>query len=356
MKRTTIDFMLEPAMTILESHEFSPQDTELLERFMRGDRRALARLITRFDNGEDPSPWLHAIESAGRVIKPNIIGVTGPPGAGKSTLIGALIPLVRKRDFSIAVIAVDPESPYTGGAILGDRIRMGRHVIQDEKVYIRSLSSRGSSGGLSRSARSICRLLGAFGFDLIILETVGAGQAELSVMDAADLVLLLLVPGTGDGIQWEKAGQMEIADVFALNKADLPGSEALEAALRAALENGYVHGPSQDGELIAISPKKTLWNGPPPVVKTVAADAIGIDELIDYLLEGLALVATKPDSWRSPVRRRIRAGLEEFFERKMRLLNLQHDFMESLTASVRLGNRPLEEAIQVAWNKLDGIH
>jgi LAO/AO transport system ATPase len=336
------------------------EDQALLAEFRNGGRRALARLISRFDNGEDPRPWLRLIEPAGAAATPRVIGITGPPGGGKSSLIGCLIPAIRQRALSVAVLAIDPESPFTGGAILGDRIRMGRHHVDDPGVYIRSLSSRGSAGGLSRSTRSICRLLAAFGFDLILLETVGAGQSELSVMDAADLVLLVLVPGTGDSIQWEKAGQVEIADVFALNKADLPGIDALESALRSALEHGFLTSLPAPGEdchgarLIPITPgivaaQRSLWNGVAPIVRTVAIEGEGTGELLDNLVEGLRRLGGRPDPWRSPVRRRLRAGMEEEFERRMRLMNLDQAKMETLTEAVRSGRSTLEEAIQEAW-------
>lgn len=346
--------------------KLSEQDLALLESFKQGNRRALARLITRADNGENMQPWLSALEPKGESVTPNVLGVTGPPGAGKSSLIGCLIPTIRKRNLSVAVLAVDPESPFTGGAILGDRIRMGRHLVDDPGVYIRSLSSRGSAGGISRSTRTVCRLLAAFGFDLILLETVGAGQAELSVMDAADLVLLVLVPGTGDSIQWEKAGQVEIADVFALNKADLPGIDALESALRSALEHGFLppcpaptdHHYALPAAMVPITNipgRHSLWPDVPPVVRTIGNDGEGVDTLLDKLLEGLRLLSERPDPWRSPVRRRLRAGLEDEFERRLRLFYLNHGATEELTEKVRSGGITLEGAIKAAWDSLNRL-
>lgn len=343
----------------------SAADQALLEQFRQGSRRALARLISRVDNGEDVKPFLDALQPEGEDVTPKVIGVTGPPGAGKSSLIGCLIPEIRKRNMRVAVLAVDPESPFTGGAILGDRIRMGRHYVDDLGVYIRSLSSRGSAGGLSRSTRSVCRLLAAYGFDLVLLETVGAGQAELSVMDASDLVLLVLVPGTGDAIQWEKAGQVEIADVFALNKADLPGIDALESQLRSALESGFVpqcpseqkaHGlPYIKGAMNPLmkgsNARSSLWDGVPPVVRTMGNEGEGVSELLDNLIEGLERLGKRQDPWRSPVRRRLRAGLEEEFERRMRLYNMHQD-MDGISERVHSGELTLEDAIQQAWGGL----
>ncbi len=348
-----------------QTSNLSDQDLTLVEQFRQGSRRALARVISRIDNGEDPGPWLEALEKPGVSTTPRVIGITGPPGAGKSSLIGCMIPAIRKRNLSVAVLAVDPESPFTGGAILGDRIRMGRHTLDDSGVYIRSLSSRGSAGGLSRSTRSVCRILAAFGFDLILLETVGAGQAELSVMDAADLVLLVLVPGTGDSIQWEKAGQVEIADVFALNKADLPGIDALESALRSAIDTGFFAPcPSERDSPEAHKPKRitlssakhSIWDGPPPVVRTIGNEGVGIEALLDKLQAGLKLMTENPNPWRSPVRRRLRAGLEEEFERRMRVMNHDQERMEALAEQVRSGACSLEQAIDQAWDVLHKIN
>jgi LAO/AO transport system kinase len=242
---------------------------------------------------------------------------------------------------------------------------MSRHFVADPGVYIRSLSTRGSAGGLSRSTRSVCRLLAAFGFDLVLLETVGAGQAELSVMDAADLVLLVLVPGAGDAIQWEKAGQVEIADVFALNKADLPGIDALESQLRSALEHGWLprcpaglkhgepYGPRAVTSVMPSSSQRgSLWDGVPPIVRTIGNEGEGSGELLDLLQEGLKRLAGRPDPWRSPIRRRLRAGMEDEFERRLRLLFIDHGRIEALVEKVGGGEVTLEEAIRQSWDWL----
>ena len=191
-----------------------------------------------------------------------VVGFTGAPGTGKSTLVDALIAFLRKQDRSVAVVATDPNSPFTGGAILGDRIRMQRHAL-DHKVFIRSMGARGHLGGLSLSTREAIRLLSAFGFDPVILETVGVGQSELEVAAVANTTVVVLTPNLGDGVQMIKAGILEIADVFVVNKADLEGHGKVATELRGMLSLA----PKADG----------AWK--PPIVATSAARGEGIDEL-----------------------------------------------------------------------------
>src|SRR5207249_5004275 len=186
---------------------------------------------------------------------------TGAPGTGKSTLVDSLIAYLRERGAAVAVISVDPNSPYSGGAILGDRIRMQRHAL-DSKVFIRSMGARGHLGGLSAATGEAIHLMGAFGFDYVILETVGVGQSELEVAAVADTTLVLLTPGLGDGVQLIKAGITEIADVFVVNKADLPGAQKTLQELRAVLSMV----PSEG------------WK--PPIVATVALRGEGVEEMV----------------------------------------------------------------------------
>lgn len=196
---------------------------ELIEAARNGDRRALARAITQIEadpHDFDPSP-----ES-----RSPIIGITGPPGVGKSTLVNAMIEELRHRGQTVAVLAVDPSSPLTGGALLGDRIRMQSHV-DDDGVFIRSMAARGHLGGLSVAAGAVTGLLSVSGFDFVIVETVGVGQSEVEVMHIASPVVLVLAPGWGDQIQADKAGIVEIADIFVINKGDRPGVEELKRAL-----------------------------------------------------------------------------------------------------------------------------
>ena len=198
---------------------------------------------------------------------PGVVGFTGAPGTGKSTLVDALVSLLRKHERSVAVIATDPNSPFTGGAILGDRIRMQRHAL-DPRVFIRSMGARGHLGGLSLAAREAIRLFGAFGFDQVILETVGVGQSELEVAAVADTTVVVLTPNLGDGVQMIKAGILEIADIFVVNKSDLEGHVRVVAELRS---------------MMSLTPGRALGGAPqawkPPIIATVASRQEGIDEL-----------------------------------------------------------------------------
>jgi len=200
--------------------------------------------------------------------KAYVVGFTGAPGTGKSTLVDVLVAHLRKQDRAVAVIATDPNSPFTGGAILGDRIRMQRHAL-DPKVFIRSMGARGHLGGLSLSTREAIRLLGAFGFDPVILETVGVGQSELEVAAVADTTVVVLTPNLGDGVQMIKAGILEIADVFVVNKADLEGYQRVAIELRSML--------SLSAGIPAPGGRGSGWK--PPIVATSAARQEGIDEL-----------------------------------------------------------------------------
>jgi LAO/AO transport system ATPase len=204
---------------------------DLLERFRRRDRLALARLLSLLARGEQRDEILTRV---GPPPKPaRVVAITGSGGVGKSTLVGKLIGAIRQQGQTVAVLACDPQSPLSGGALLGDRFRMPSHP--DEGVFIRSLAAAGGHRAVAEHAGALVRLLEAFGFDVILLETVGAGQGDTAVRDLADVVVLLLQPETGDDVQWEKAGLLEVADVVVLHKADLPGAEAAEAQVRAAL-------------------------------------------------------------------------------------------------------------------------
>ena len=242
-------------------------DNDLVKRFRAGDIRALARAISLVER-RDPS--VRALEESpqGKGRAAQVVGFTGAPGTGKSTLVDALVALLRKQGKSVAVIATDPNSPFTGGAILGDRIRMQRHAL-DPKVFIRSMGARGHLGGLSLATREAIRLLGSFGFDEAILETVGVGQSELEVAAVADTTVVVLTPNLGDGVQMIKAGILEIADIFVVNKADLEGHQRVAMELRGMLS---LNAPHAKG---AGTPK--TWK--PPIIQTVASRQEGIEDL-----------------------------------------------------------------------------
>lgn len=226
-------------------------------------RSDLPSLLTLAENGDLAAALAVLGQDPGRAHR---VGITGPPGAGKSTLTGALIRHWREAGQTVAAVVVDPSSPRTGGALLGDRIRM-ESVTLDPGVFIRSMATRGALGGLARGTRAVSDVLDAAGFDIVLVETVGVGQTELDVVSATDTTVLVLVPESGDGIQALKAGLMEVADVFAVNKADRPGAERMVGELRAAIKLMGGTRDRQDGAWI------------PPVVATVATASQGIDEL-----------------------------------------------------------------------------
>jgi LAO/AO transport system kinase len=239
-----------------------PSADELAERVRAGDQRALARVISLIENGDT------TVRSVMKALAPSaagarVIGLTGSPGAGKSTLTGALVRALRASGERVAVLAVDPSSPFSGGALLGDRVRMQDHAT-DPGVFIRSMASRGQLGGLAAAAPQGVRALDAAGFGVILIETVGVGQAEVEVASAADSTIVLVVPGMGDSVQAAKAGVLEIADVLVVNKADRPGTQATVRDLR---------------NMVALS--AAPWK--PPIVTTVGTTGEGIEDLVRQL-------------------------------------------------------------------------
>jgi len=240
-------------------------DEPLAQRLLAGDRRALARGISLVEN-DDPDGWALVKEVYPRTGQAAILGFTGPPGAGKSTLLGALTKHYREREQSVAVLSIDPTSPFTQGALLGDRIRLSDHFL-DPGVFIRSMASRGALGGLSEAALQAALLMDAAGRDVVLLETVGVGQAEVDIIDHADTVVLVLMPGSGDSIQALKAGVMEIPDVIVVNKADHPLTDTMVREIR---------------NVLALGPREG-WKV--PIVKTEAVRGQGIDELAGKLAE-----------------------------------------------------------------------
>lgn len=277
---------------------------ELVEKMLGGSQQPLARLITMVERDAPEVPEIMR-KIYSHTGKGYCIGVTGPPGAGKSTLVDKLTTSFRKKGLSVGIIAVDPTSPFSGGAVLGDRIRMQQHYL-DSGVFIRSMATRGSHGGLPKTAKSVIKLLDAAGKDIIIVETVGVGQTELDIMEAADTTVVVLVPEAGDTIQTMKAGLMEIAHVMVVNKADREGADYLVAELESMVRMGH---------------KRSDWLI--PVLATQAAFDVGIDALVQEIEHHRMHLNTSGEL----VQRRCEQRKAEFIEIveqriKERLLNL----------------------------------
>jgi LAO/AO transport system kinase len=282
------------------------QKTEesLAERLEAGDKRALARAITLIEN-DDPAGWELVREVFPRTGRARIVGLTGPPGVGKSTLIGALTAEMRKTDRQVAVLSIDPSSPFTRGALLGDRIRLSDHFL-DQGVFIRSMASRGALGGLSEATLQAALLMDASGKDDVFIETVGVGQAEIDIVDHGDTIVLVLMPGSGDSIQALKAGVMEIPDVIVVNKSDHPMTDTMIREIRGVLSLGPA----------------TSWRV--PILKTEAAKGEGVAELAEKITEHREHIEAE-------------GTLEE-----RRARNLRNEVLELAASRMR---RRLEEAV-----------
>jgi LAO/AO transport system kinase len=274
--------------------------TQLAQRVLDGDVRAASRLMRNIDDGV-PSAMADLQALFPRTGRAYIIGLTGSPGAGKSTLTDRLIARFRKQGKKVGVLAVDPTSPFTGGAILGDRIRMQDHAT-DKGVFIRSLATRGNLGGLSRATGDCIRVMDAMGQDIILVETVGVGQDEIDIAQMAHTTVVVTVPGMGDDVQAIKAGILEVADVFAVNKSDLDGSDRMVRELRMMLELRHaVKAPAMDhdahhrmvrakaeGSHVEEAPGPREWE--PPILKVVAAKDQGVDELVEAIAQHRAFL------------------------------------------------------------------
>lgn len=237
---------------------------KFLKDIVKGDKLAIARAITQVENDSGTSILKEIFPHTGKAYQ---IGITGPPGAGKSTLVNAIAKKLLEKKHKIGIIAVDPTSPFTGGALLGDRIRMNDLAL-DKNVFIRSMATRGSLGGLSRKTKDAALILDAAGMDYILIETVGVGQVEIDIAQVCDTKIVVLVPESGDSIQAMKAGLLEIADIVVVNKGDREGSDSLLTELKFAFD---------------LKPKLSFWHI--PILKTIATDDKGIDELVDTLIK-----------------------------------------------------------------------
>ncbi len=288
---------------------------DLIQETLGGNRRALARLLSQIENNSAAAAGVLATlyPHTGRAY---LLGITGSPGTGKSTLVTEIAKAYRRRELLVGIVAVDPTSPFTGGAILGDRIRM-RDLAGDPGVFIRSMATRGSLGGLARATADVTKALDAAGYQMILIETVGAGQSEVDIARTADTTLVVEAPGLGDDIQAIKAGILEIADVLVVNKADREGAESTLRALQAMLDLGVAeHKVSHHGVSMTVgvphkapdkAQEKPVWR--PPILKTVALESKGIDELIEAIEQHRQFLNTSGEK-QSRVRGRLAAELD----------------------------------------------
>ena len=305
----------------------APTRTTLIDRLRSGDARALARAISTVENRA--TGWSDLLKALfPHTGKARVIGLTGAPGSGKSTLVDQLAKHYRKKQQTVGIIAVDPTSPYTGGAILGDRIRMQDHH-SDPGIYIRSMATRGSLGGLARATADAATVLDASGRDLVMIETVGVGQDEVDIVRLADVTIVILVPGMGDDVQTIKAGIMEIADIFVINKSDREGAERVEREIRAM-------------QSLATRNRNLNDRWTPPIVKTVATDGVGTEEL--------AAAIADYESYLKKENLVLRKNVENWQER---LVEMLRDAMLE-KARTQIGGGSLERyAAEIAEHKRD---
>jgi len=275
---------------------------ELVAQALAGNRRALARLLTHVENN---SAQARAILAAlhPHTGRAHIVGVTGAPGTGKSTLVNELAKRLRAQGHTVGVVAVDPSSPFSGGALLGDRVRM-QDLAGDSGVFVRSMATRGSLGGLAQASGDVVKVLDAVGFDVTLVETVGAGQAEVDIARTAHTTVVVEAPGLGDEVQALKAGLLEIADVLVVNKADRPGAAQAVQALQGMLDLGRDSAPGRGEE----------WQ--PPVLQTVALDGVGVDEVVEAIAAHRAYLQ-RSGLWMRREQERARSDLKRLLERAL---------------------------------------
>ncbi|MBK9925945.1 MAG: methylmalonyl Co-A mutase-associated GTPase MeaB [Anaerolineales bacterium] len=312
----------------------------LTQPILEGNRLSLSRLLTQVEN-DSPDGQTVLAQLFPHTGKAHLIGVTGAPGTGKSSLVSQLTLFYRKQqNKKVAIIAVDPSSPFTGGAVLGDRVRM-RDLSGDEGVFIRSMASRGSVGGLAQKTAAFVQVFDAAGYEIIIIETVGAGQSEVDIARLAHTTIVVEAPGMGDDIQAIKAGILEIADVLVVNKADRPGADNTERALRSTLELAHPtkrifrhHG--QTLTLDAPEVDATLWI--PPICKTISTDGTGVPELVEAIAKHATHLHQSGD-WAARDRARLRSELEAM---------LQHELMSRFLEKVKQEayEEMIEEVVQ----------
>jgi LAO/AO transport system kinase len=307
-----IGFPLVVSLLYTDSLNIAAQDW--ISELRSGDVRALARAISTVENRA--AGWSDLLKALfPHTGQARVIGLTGAPGSGKSTLVDQLAKHYRKKQQTVGIIAVDPTSPYTGGAILGDRIRMQDHY-SDPGIYIRSMATRGSLGGLARATADAATVLDASGRDLIMIETVGVGQDEVDIVRLADVTIVILVPGMGDDVQTIKAGIMEIADIFVINKSDREGAESVEREIRAM-------------QSLATHARNDRWT--PPIVKTVASEGVGAEDLAKaiadyaaYLKKENLVLKKNVENWQERLIEMLRDAMLEKARRQMDSDTLEH--------------------------------